>query len=208
MAACRKDDAKAAEAIRALVAREVEAINKKDMKALSEVWSQAADIRLFDVSPPGRFQGWSAIARDFKEFFDRFSEIHLSIDGLEVRADGDLGYATYDWTLTGKMGEEAVGDHGQATAIYRREKDGWRLAHAHYSPAPPGSAAPPPVAASGSPAAPADTGAPAAPASAAAGSPAASGSAAAPATPAAPGDAAPSTTPSGSPPAPGPAKPK
>jgi hypothetical protein len=35
--------------------------------------------------------------------------------------------------MTGKMGEASLDDSGQATAIYRREKAGWKLVHAHYS---------------------------------------------------------------------------
>ena len=46
-----------ADAIRALVAREVTAINARDMKALSEIWSRDRQALLFDVAPPGRFQG-------------------------------------------------------------------------------------------------------------------------------------------------------
>jgi len=169
--ACRKDTQGDAGAIRGVVAREVEAMNKKDLKALSEVWSQAPDILLFDVPPPGRFQGWNTIARSFKEFFDRISELHLAIDALQVQVDGDTGYATYDWALTGRMGEYAVNDRGQATAIYRREKTGWRLVHAHYSPAPPGlapaqAAAQPPAAIPGQAAARPPAGAPARPADA------------------------------------------
>jgi ketosteroid isomerase-like protein len=130
-------------AIHKLLQEEVEAINARDLKALSGIWSQDPGILLFDVSPPGRFQGWDRIGRSFKEFFDRLSEIHLKVDGVRVTVEGSLAYATYDWTMTGRMGSYVVDDRGQATAVYRKESGGWRLVHAHYSAAPPGAAAAP-----------------------------------------------------------------
>ena len=125
-------------AIRDLLDREVKAINAKDINALSEVWAQDAQITLFDVPPPGRFQGWNVIGRQWKAFFERFSEIHLATEAVRIEVAGDAAWATYDWMLTGTMGDRPLADRGQATAIYRRGEKGWRLVHAHYSPAPGG----------------------------------------------------------------------
>ncbi len=131
-------DARAdADAIRSLVTREVAAINAKDLRALSEIWSQDKNILLFDVPPPGRFQSWDQIGRLWKDFFDRVSDIRLTVDAVQAEAKGSLGYATYDWAMTGRLGTYVLEDHGQATAIYRKEGGQWRLVHAHYSPVPP-----------------------------------------------------------------------
>jgi ketosteroid isomerase-like protein len=124
--------------VRALVAREVAAVNARDMQALSQIWSQDDDILLFDVAPPGRFQGWPAIARSFNDFFQRLSEVTMSVENLVVNVDGGLAAATYDWSLAGTLDGHALSDRGQATAVYRRGKDGWRLVHEHFSPAPRG----------------------------------------------------------------------
>jgi ketosteroid isomerase-like protein len=141
------------DAIRALVAREVAAINARDLRALSEVWSQDRDVLLFDVPPPGRFQGWEQIQGLWKDFFDRVSDIHLTVEALRAEAEGPLGYATYDWAMTGRLGSYALDDRGQATAIYRRDKGRWRLVHAHYSPVPAALAARAPQPSGASPAA-------------------------------------------------------
>src|SRR3989442_9898054 len=126
-----------AEAIRSLVTREVAAINGKDLRTLSEIWSQDKTILLFDVPPPGRFQGWDQIGRLWKDFFDRVTDIHLTVDAVQAEAQGSLGYATYDWAMTGRLGPYPLENRGQATAIYRKESGHWRLVHAHYSPVPP-----------------------------------------------------------------------
>ena len=126
-----------ADAIRSLVNREVAAINGKDLGALSEIWSKDKDILMFDVPPPGRFQGWDQIGRLWKDFFDKGTEIRLTVDAVRTEAQGSLGYATYDWSMTGRLGSYALEDRGQATAIYRKEGGQWRLIHAHYSPVPP-----------------------------------------------------------------------
>jgi ketosteroid isomerase-like protein len=123
-------------AIRALLDKEVKAINARDLKALGEVWAQDDAILLFDVEPPGRFQGWEGIGRQWRDFFAAVSELSLKVETVRVQAAGDLGFATYDWTLTGRMGDYALDDRGQATAVYRRGDAGWRLVHAHYSAVP------------------------------------------------------------------------
>jgi len=131
-------DAKAdADALRSLVNKEVAAINGKDLKALHEVWSQDNTILLFDVPPPGRFKGWDQIGRLWKDFFDKVSEIHMTVDAVQAEAQGPLGYATYDWSMTGRLGTYPLEDRGQATAIYRKEGGQWRMIHEHYSPVPP-----------------------------------------------------------------------
>ena len=128
------------DAIRELLDREVKAINARDLNGLSEVWAQDDQITLFDVPPQGRFQGWKVIGRQWRAFFDQFSEIHMETGTVRIEMAGDTAWATYDWTLTGKMGDRPLADRGQATAIYRRGEQGWRLVHAHYSPAPPATA--------------------------------------------------------------------
>ena len=92
-----------ADAIRSLVTREVAAINGKDLRALADIWSHDKNILLFDVPPPGRFQGWDQIGHLWKDFFDRVSDIHLTVDAVQAEAQGSLGYATYDWAMTGRL---------------------------------------------------------------------------------------------------------
>ncbi|SRR6266446_7074387 len=152
-AACR-GGAGGTDDVKALVARQVEAINARDMQALARIWSQQDDILLFDVAPPGRFKGWPEIARSFNNLFEKAGELHMTVENVEVRdGGGTLATATYDWVLSGKVGETPLEDRGQATEIYRHEKDGWRLMHAHYS-AVPAVAGPAAAAAAAAPAGP------------------------------------------------------
>src|SRR5262245_39880018 len=139
--ACRRGADADRDEVKGLVAREVAAVNARDMQALAQIWSQDDDILLFDVAPPGRFQGWPAIARSFNDFFQRLSDVTMGVQNLTVSVDGSLAAATYDWTLAGKLDGKALADRGQATAVYRRGKDGWRLVHEHFSPAPRGAPA-------------------------------------------------------------------
>jgi len=126
-----------ADAVRTLVGREVDAVNARDLNALERIWSPNPDVLLFDVASPGRFQGWTAIARTYNEFFEKVSDVKMTVAHLQVGVDGSLAWATYDWTLAGRLGDAALEDRGETTAVYRREKDGWRLVHAHVSASPP-----------------------------------------------------------------------
>ena len=146
--------------VRDLVRREAEAFSREDLGALAGIWSQDKGIVLFDVEPPGRFQGWETIGRLYRSFFDRVSDVRIDVSELRVDVDGPIALATYDWAMTGKMGEYVLQDRGQATGIYRKEKDGWRLVHEHVSSLPPAGAAAPPESH------PASTPAPGAPAAA------------------------------------------
>jgi ketosteroid isomerase-like protein len=157
--ACHPGGAKDQEAVQALVQHEVQAMNARDLQKLSQVWSQNPEITLFDLSPPGRFKGWDTIGRTFNDFFGRLTEPHLAIEGLEVQVSGTLAWATYDWSISGRLDEATLEDRGRTTSIYRREKEGWKLVHEHVSLSPAGSS---PTAAS--PAATAPTGAAPAPA--------------------------------------------
>jgi ketosteroid isomerase-like protein len=148
------------DAIRALVTREVEAINKKDLRTLSEIWSSDKKILMFDVPPPGRFQGWDQIGSLWKDFFDRVNEIHLTVDAVQAEAQGTLGYASYDWSMTGRLGTYPLEDRGQATAIYHKEGKSWKLIHAHYSPVPPALVGQDAAAAGGPPSSPGGPNAP------------------------------------------------
>src|SRR5262245_59889986 len=135
-AGCGGRAAGGADEVKTLIARQVEAINGRDMQALSRIWSQQDDILLFDVAPPGRFHGWPEIARSFNMLFEKASDLHMTVENVQVQDSGTLATATYDWAMTGKVGETALEDRGQATEIYRREKEGWKLMHAHYSAVP------------------------------------------------------------------------
>jgi len=138
--ACHSGGAKDKDAVQALVQQEVQAMNDRNLQALSQVWSQGPDITLFDVSPPGRFQGWDSIGRTFNDFFGRLAEPHLTIEGLEVQVAGDLAWATYDWSISGRLDAATLEDRGRTTSIFRREKEGWKLVHEHVSIAPAGAA--------------------------------------------------------------------
>src|SRR5262249_61050147 len=123
-AGCRGGGSGGADEVKTLVARQVEAINGRDMQALARIWSQQDDILLFDVAPPGRLKGWPEIARSFNMLFEKTSDLHLTIENVQVKDGGTLATATYDWAMTGKLGESGLEDRGQATETYRPEKDG------------------------------------------------------------------------------------
>lgn len=137
MFGCGPDTEEDRAAVRALIDQEVEALNTEDLSALSDIWSQDDDITLVDVPPPGRFEGWDQIGRVFRDFFAQTSDVRVTIEDVKIRLSDEVAFATYGWSMVGRFGDRPLIDRGQATAIYRRGEEGWRLVHAHYSPVPP-----------------------------------------------------------------------
>jgi uncharacterized protein (TIGR02246 family) len=119
--------------IRALVEERVAAVVAKDPSPLAA--RQHEDVVVFDVLPPLRSRGSSTVAEKTQAWFDGYaSEIGYDVRELEIHAEGDIGFCSFVYHVTGTLvsGPEVV-MWVRATLGCRRIDGAWRIVHDHES---------------------------------------------------------------------------
>jgi uncharacterized protein (TIGR02246 family) len=119
--------------IRALIEERVAAVAAKDPEPLAA--RQHDDIVVFDVLPPLRSSGRSAVLDKTEAWFDSYSgAIGYEVHELEVSADGDVGFCSFVYHVSGTLesGDE-VDMWVRATLGCRRIDGAWRIVHDHES---------------------------------------------------------------------------
>ena len=111
----------------------IKTINDGDLELVGKIWSH--DERASFIGPQGRFSGYEEV-RDklVMSFKNGFAKRNLRKDELIIVIEGKSAWAEFTWTFdsVGKDGTERT-SRGRETQIFRKEKDGWKLMHIHYS---------------------------------------------------------------------------
>ena len=120
-------------AVEAIVDAYIKTINDGDLELVGKIWSH--DELASFIGPQGRFSGYEEV-RDklVMSFKNGFAKRNLRKDGLIIVIEGKSAWAEFTWTFdsVGKDGTERT-SRGRETQIFRKEKDGWKLMHIHYS---------------------------------------------------------------------------
>jgi ketosteroid isomerase-like protein len=120
-------------AVEAIVDAYIKTINDGDLELVGKIWSH--DERASFIGPQGRFSGYEEV-RDklVMSFKNGFAKRNLRKDELIIVIEGKSAWAEFTWTFdsVGKDGTERT-SRGRETQIFRKEKDGWKLMHIHYS---------------------------------------------------------------------------
>jgi ketosteroid isomerase-like protein len=92
------------------------------------------DLVVYDIGTPREFDGPKAVRADFQNFFDNNKDIKVEFVALHVVTDGKLGFANsiQHLTATDKSGKP-VDMTFRVTDVWRKEKAGWKVIHAHIS---------------------------------------------------------------------------
>jgi ketosteroid isomerase-like protein len=122
-------------AIERMLGQYARSINGADTALAAQIWSQEADVSF--IHPLGRAEGFRKICEEVytKLMGGLFSERRLTVEKPSIHVYGDAAWAEFTWTFNAKLRSNGspVTSKGRETQIYRREKDGWRLVHVHYS---------------------------------------------------------------------------
>ena len=120
-------------AVEAIVDAYIMTINDGDLELVGKIWSH--DELASFIGPQGRFSGYEEV-RDklVMSFKNGFAKRNLRKDELIIVIEGKSAWAEFTWTFdsVGKDGSERT-SRGRETQIFRKEKDGWKLMHIHYS---------------------------------------------------------------------------
>jgi PhnB protein len=119
--------------IRRLVEERIAAIRAKDpARAIATL---ADDVLAFELAPPLAVP--AGPARDeqaLSAWLDGFEAIEIEARDMVVEADERIGFARALHHLTGTKGDgRRVSLWMRSTLCFRRETDGWKIAHAHTS---------------------------------------------------------------------------
>ena len=119
--------------IKAVIDERIAAIGGKD--AARAIGCLADDVVAFELAPPLSL-GADAVRDEagFAAWLAGFEDIALEMRDLAIEADERIGFARALHHLTGtRVGGRPVSLWLRSTLCFRREPDGWRIAHAHSS---------------------------------------------------------------------------
>lgn len=124
---------KAEEEIRAVIEERIAAMRAKDARAAVAALSD--DVVAFELAPPLALPpGAAADAEGLAAWLGGFQDIDIEVRGMAIEAGDTVGFARALHHLKGKrLGGREVSMWMRSTLCFRREPDGWRIAHAHTS---------------------------------------------------------------------------
>jgi len=119
--------------LRALVEERIAAVAAKDPGPLAA--RQHPDIITFNVLPPLSSRGSAAVEQATRTWFEGYAtDIGYEVHDLHVTADGDVGFCSFLYHVTGTLttGDE-VDMWVRATLGCRRIEETWLIVHDHES---------------------------------------------------------------------------
>lgn len=128
------DEAVDRKAVEEKVDAYVRSVSDADPVVGASVWGTTADVT--SITPFGRIVGWESIRQQlYVDFLQKaFRERQLKRSNLNVRVDGDVAWAAFEWTFEATQADgQPMASRGFETQVYRRGDEGWRIAHMHYS---------------------------------------------------------------------------
>jgi ketosteroid isomerase-like protein len=124
-----------AEGVRDANERFYRALENLDMAAMDASWIQ--DGWVYCVHPGWDILvGWEAVRRSFEQIFANTSWIRVTATAVQVEIFGDIALVSCAENITAKSEEDVGLAVAQATNIFRRTAEGWKMMHHHASPAP------------------------------------------------------------------------
>ena len=118
-----------------LVAEYVQSVNNLDQILARKIWSSQGGISF--IHPRGHERGWAQIWRQFyMQTMGSFSSRRLEIVGniSIIEIDQDSSWGEFYWKFDAVFNDGVpLHTEGRETQIWRRDSEGWKILHAHYS---------------------------------------------------------------------------
>ncbi|CAA9556195.1 Alternative dihydrofolate reductase 3 [uncultured Synechococcales cyanobacterium] len=109
------------------------AFEKKDIEAMSAVWSQGTGSLCIH---PGRtvLRGWQATRSSWEQIFRNTNYLEIDLEIISTEVSGDLAAVVLVENLLQVVGGRRVQAQSVATNIFERLGQDWYLIHHHGSP--------------------------------------------------------------------------
>lgn len=119
--------------IRALIERWVSAFRQRSVEAALAVFSE--DVVSYDIVPPLSYVGAESFRAPWEAVFELFDgPIVMSIEGLQIRAQGDIAFSFCFVHFQGNLASGGQHDYWfRWTNCYERRDNTWLIVHDHQS---------------------------------------------------------------------------
>ncbi len=123
------------DAIKALEARFVKAVEAKDVDAIMANYLPGNSLVVFDVIPPRQYVGWDSYKKDWQGFLSGCKDsVKLEMTDLSITVDGNLGFGHNIQRLTCTAPSGSPMDvTTRITDGYVKKDGNWLIAHEHVS---------------------------------------------------------------------------
>jgi uncharacterized protein (TIGR02246 family) len=111
------------------------ALDTLDIELMDRVWIHAGPVHYVHSGGDG-LQGWGAVRRSWEKIFANTSWMRVTPTAIRVDILGDLAVVTCTENITAQNADDVGLAVAQATNLFRKTDEGWRLFHHHASPAP------------------------------------------------------------------------
>ena len=110
------------------------AIETLDLRAMGALWVHEPWVRC--VHPGWEvIAGWDAVRSSFEKIFANTNWLRVTPTGLDAVVLGDVGVVSCSENISAQQGDDVGLAVAQATNLFLRTRDGWRIFHHHASPA-------------------------------------------------------------------------
>ncbi|MBD2450965.1 nuclear transport factor 2 family protein [Nostoc sp. FACHB-152] len=109
------------------------AFEKKDIEAMSAVWSQGTESLCVH---PGRnaLRGWKAIRTSWEKIFQNTAYIEINIDIVTTQVNDNIAYIVLIENILQVLGGKRIEAQSMATNVFQHLGGKWYLVHHHGSP--------------------------------------------------------------------------
>jgi ketosteroid isomerase-like protein len=118
------------------------ALEARAISAMERVWWHDPAVSCIH---PGwhRLDGWDEVRRSWQNIFANARAWKVACEDARVLVRGDLAWVVCREVIRPSAAAEGAAARMQATNIFRRTGEGWRMIHHHASPSPDESPVPP-----------------------------------------------------------------
>lgn len=112
----------------------VTAVNELDLELAQSIWSQTEEISF--IQPRGHQVGWNDIQKAFYiGAMGNFKKRDLKLKNVTIRIlSNDTAWADFYWDFDAVFHDDTpITTSGRETQVWKKEADGWKIVHVHYS---------------------------------------------------------------------------
>ena len=120
--------------LRLLLDQYITSINNADIRLAEQIWSQTEHISF--IHPRGHQRGWDEIKNGFYlEAMGPFATRRLEFRDVSIHLLGeDAAWAEFYWDFAAEFPDgKPLTTTGRETQLLKKEPDGWKIVHIHYS---------------------------------------------------------------------------